>query len=488
MVLRPRNTSDIIKSGRDVKSRGDHVALRDTFSSLPRLINLAPPKKGVLRVWKLLERTAILAGVLYLIVGSVTAPGTFQLSRAQTTPPTAAEREALEKQLIELEAEIAKHESTISGLKKEGTTLQSEIKKLNTNIDKLNLQIKAINLSLSKLNSEITVKEGEIKVTETKIGMNKDALTEAVRALYEAGQQNLIEVLLENPTLTGFVGGMNQLLSVQQSLASTIESITGLREELVQTREMLALKRDDQAALKAYQNKQRAAIEDTKQEKNNLLKATKGKESQFQAIVKEQKKTAAQIRSRIFELLGGGEMTFDEAYKFAKFAEDAVGVRAAMILAVLDRESALGQNVGRCSYKTAMHPRRDIPPFLEITAELGLNPDTLVVSCANSDGAYGGAMGPAQFIPSTWKLYKDRIAEITGTRPPSPWNNGAAFVGTALYLRDAGAKKGATLAEERIAAARYYAGSRWKSHLYGYGQAVINRAERFQEDIDLLNS
>ena len=475
-MLLPRNVLDCIAHG------------RDTFSELPRVVNLyTRPRMRI--PWGLFAR--VLAGgmvAIYLLFGSVSAPDSTSSLYAQTTPPTQAEREALEEQLMALEAEIATHESTIVGLKREGSSLQSEIKNLNAKISKLNLQIKAINLSLTKLNQEIGIKEGEIKVTEGKIALNRDALTRALQQVYEVGQTNLIEVLLENPTLSSFVGGMNNLLEVQQSLALTIEQITGLRDELVQTKEVLALKRDDAVALKVYQDKQRASIEDTKKEKNTLLTVTKGKESQYQEIVKERRKTAAQIRSRIFELLGGGELTFEEAYKFAKFAEDAVGVRAALILAVLDRESALGQNVGRCSYKTAMHPKRDIPIFLEIVASLGLNPDMLSVSCANSDGAYGGAMGPAQFIPSTWKLYKDRIAEITGVQPSSPWNNGAAFVGTALYLKDAGAKRGATLSEERIAAARYYAGSRWRTHLWGYGDRVVTRAREFQQDVDLLNS
>jgi peptidoglycan hydrolase CwlO-like protein len=404
------------------------------------------------------------------------------------------ERKTLEVQLADLESQIAGHEATIGKLKLQGKTLNSEISRLNATIGQIELKIKAANLRMSELDKEIVKTRGDIQVTEEKIFLNKDALARAVQAVYEASDKQLFEVLLTTKNLTGFFGDMENLLAFQGKVSSIIDTTTVLKKELEEQHETLNLKRTDAAALKAYQASQKAGVEGTKKEKNNLLAVTKGSEKKFQEILVATKKTAAEIRSRVFQLLGGGELSFDQAYKLAKLAEGATGVRAALILAVLDRESALGQNVGKCKYnqvnpktgKQAMHPTRDEPIFLAIAKKLNIDPNSITVSCANADGAYGGAMGPAQFIPSTWKMYEAKIGSVTGANPVNPWNNAHAVVATGLYLKDAGA-----LVDEKKAAAKYYCGGNWNKLwvcMNVYAAKVKLQADQFQEDIDILEN
>lgn len=399
------------------------------------------------------------------------------------------ERKILESQLSDLEDQISQYESTIEQYKKQGSNLQSEIKRLNAQVAKLNLQIKAVNLTLSNLDSEIVITKKQITQTEDKISLNKENLSQLLQTLYESDAKSLVEVLLKNPQLSDFFIDLNNLAAVQDNLRIVIGEVVEARQKLVDQKEVLALNRADAATLKSYQDAQKASVQKNKIEKDDLLKTTKGQETKYQKLLQETKKTAAEIRKQIFKILGGGELNFEKAYELAKVAEKATGIRAALILAVLDRESALGKNVGQCDYKTAMHPTRDIPIFLEIIKELNLEKNLesgiIKVSCANVDGLYGGAMGPAQFIPSTWKGYKEKISSITGNIPSSPWDNRDAFVATALYLKDAGA-----INDEKIAAAKYYCGSNWKRYvcLNVYGRKVVEQAEEFQDDINVLNS
>ena len=151
-----------------------------------------------------------------------------------------------------------------------------------------------------------------------------------------------------------------------------------------------------------------------------------------------------------------------------------------------------------------MHPTRDQPIFKVIAETLGFNPDATPVSAAAGLSTYGGAMGPSQFIPSTWAHYggfikdvagnwvydknSDTIRSLTGkAAPSSPYDNQDAFLATALLMSDNGAGAG-TYAAERLAAIRYFAGWGGASNpAYGsYGDGVMGHATRIQQEIDIL--
>ncbi|MDP2650141.1 MAG: hypothetical protein Q8P16_01105, partial [bacterium] len=149
-----------------------------------------------------------------------------------------------------------------------------------------------------------------------------------------------------------------------------------------------------------------------------------------------------------------------------------------------NKGDGIGKNTGR-AFSGVMKGTRDVDPFMQITAELGINASSQVVSCPQA-GGYGGAMGPAQFIPSTWIIYKNRIATAVGQRPPNPWNPRTAFFASALYMQDLGAAGGSE-ADENRAARKYYAGSNYNtSRAYDYSYIVLGHAEEFQRQIDIL--
>lgn len=416
-------------------------------------------------------------------IGYVNAP--MQFGTTVLFADALQDRTALESQLQQVQSQIDSYQQSITDIQGQKKTLANEIKLLDAQAARINLQIKALDLQIQRLNTQINDVGIGIQDSETKIQGSRAILAQSLNSLYQMNQASLLEILLSQDNLSGFFNEVNAQTSIEDQARQGMDTIKVLKTNLQNQQADLIANRQDQQSLLAVQQGQRQELAQKRSEKNTLLAQTNGKESSYQKLLQQSNQTAAQIRSQLYQLLGGGEIKFQDALQYANFASQNTGVRAALILAVLDKESALGKNVGKCSWKTAMSPTRDQPAFIQITSQLGLSPDSMPVSCPIlSDGSYGGAMGIAQFIPSTWLLYKNRMQAVTGSYP-SPWNPRDAFLATALYLADAGATNH-SFSAERVAAAKYYAGSSWRYYIYSYGSNVMDRASYYSDQIAAL--
>lgn len=414
-----------------------------------------------------------------------------QTTTSSSTQTTAQRQAALEAQLSQIETQIDQYQNQIAADQAKGSSLTSEINALTAKISKLNLQIQAINITLEQINSQIDQTTQQIGVTQGEIASEKTTIGTLLNALYKNDQTGFLESFLMNPQLSTLWDDSENITLFESNLSAAVTQLNTLTGQLQDQNQQLAQSQSAEQTAKQYVAAQAQQIAASKTQQAQLLAATKSDAAAKAALAARAKQTAAQIRNQIFQLLGGGSLTFGQAYQYANVASQATGVNAALILAILNRESALGQNVGQCSYKTAMSPS-NIPIFLKIVAQLGLDPTQMLVSCPNADGVYGGAMGPAQFEPSTWELYVSQIASITGDNPPSPWKNADAFVATALYLK--GAMQGcqavysAQLDIDRCTAAKYYAGGNWRNYLWTYGEATVEQEQTFAQDITTITS
>ena len=116
--------------------------------------------------------------------------------------------------------------------------------------------------------------------------------------------------------------------------------------------------------------------------------------------------------------------------------------------------------------------------FKEICDDLGYDYKKMKVSCALSYGI-GGAMGVAQFMPSTWMGYKDAIASSVGHSPANPWKLKDGIMGMALYLKNKG---GDRKSGEHTAAAAYYCGSNLSRDVcQNYANTVISWSKGYDE-------
>lgn len=428
---------------------------------------------------------------------------------------TTDERRArLEAELEVVERQISAQQNLVNIKRTERQSLERDISIIEGEIKEAQLGIQARAVAIEQLSDQIGEKEVVLEILAEKSAKQQESLADLVRKSALLDDYSLVEVMLSRDSFSEFFTDVAVYQNIKDSLNESLEVLRGIQRDTIDQKSSLENKQQTEAEMKIIQEMEKDEIEAKEEEKSRILEVTKGQEDEYQRLLSASQETAAQLRNALFELAGGGGgISLPLAIDLARYASGKTGVDASLILAILEQETNIGKNLGSCvftdqsSSRPVMHPTRDEPVFLAIAATLGFNPYTQKVSCPLYQGGsrvgWGGAMGPSQFIPSTWAIYggmvnngggwtysqsADAIRRINGTgAPANPFNNQDAFLATALLLRDNGAD--GTYAGDRLAALRYYAGWGGASNPANafYGNQVMNRKAKFINQMQILD-
>lgn len=399
----------------------------------------------------------------------------------------------------------AKLAQDLTKTSKQKSTLQTEISKLKNKITSLENDINQGKIMVKDLNMQITDTQVSIDKTTLDINNAQEQLSEILRSIYEEDKKPTFAILIEG-NLSDFFSNLTYLENLNSQLGDLLESTKNLKNYLSGQQQKMSDNIDRMQKIISLQTSQKKENEQNQQQQKQYLQLT---EAQYQQQLKEKQevdKKAAEIKNRIFQLAGVADTkapTFEQAVKIAKYVQGITGVRPAFLLAILSQESGIGKNVGQCyvtdfntgsgtnlqgSAKQRVMSPSSIPGFLELTSSLGMDPKKTPVSCwiplYTSSGVpygWGGAMGPAQFIASTWNLYKGKVAGITG-KTANPWDINDAFLASGLLLKDNGAAT-----SESVAAAKYYCGGNYgRRECTNYANSVLRIATGFEADIKTI--
>ena len=417
-----------------------------------------------------------------------------------------ADKARLESELSKLEKEIAVKQKELEKQKGKSVSISRDISILTAQIQKSKLDIKAKNLVIQKLGGEINAKNKKIEALSTKIEKEKESLAQLIRKERQMDDKSILALVLSKENISEAYGDIDAFASIKKGIQDSVNEIRGVKVLTQSERKNLEEKRNQETDTKYELESAKAKVELSEAEKKTLLNISKNKESEYQKVLTEKAKRRTEILAAIFNLVGGStKINFETALVYAKEAQKLFGIDPAFLLAILTQETNLGSNVGQCyltdvktgagvgmntgkAFPNVMKPmglpgrKGDIDDFFAITTALGRDPFKTRVSCPIQGVAgYGGAMGPAQFIPSTWGGYKSRLKSLLG-HDADPWSPKDAFMASAMKLTDQGAI-GNIPSSQANAACRYY-GSRGTT--CAYSNSVMKLKIGIQNNIDLL--
>lgn len=416
-----------------------------------------------------------------------------------------SDRDFCKNELANIESELAELLKEQEKQKKYTGTLAGDVNYLTSQINALKSKIKARSLAITQLKVSISEKNVKIEKLEDKIDKQYSSLAQLLRNTNEFDNENLTHLLLSNKSISEFYDDLESYDSIKEAIKDSVDEIKGVKNETEEEKQDLQEKQDKELDAKAELESAQKKTAQAEAEKKKLLSISKQREAEYKQLAAEKKAKADKIRSALFQLAGtSAKIDFGTALKYANEASSKTGIEPAFLLAILRQESGLGANVGKCYltdisgpragyginratgkvWSNLMKPTRDLQPFLDITERLGLSALDTTVSCPIAGVAgYGGAMGPAQFIPSTWQLFEDKLRNILGYEA-NPWAPRDAFMASALYLTDLGAVGTSSSAQHRAACKYYGSGGSTCS----YSRSVMKHKANIQNDIDLLSN
>src|SRR3989344_1406500 len=285
-----------------------------------------------------------------ILIAVIVASGIIPSTSAQQTPISQEEKTKLQQELADIENQIAAYQKELSQITGEKKALQNKINYLKKQQGSLNLQIRATALEIQDIEQEIGKTETAIDINTAKARDTKAKLAEFIALTYEQDNTPTLHIILSHDNLSDVLSELVFYSQVSERLNQLLKEAKALSEQLASDKLKLESQENETKGLLAIQRLQKEQLSGAESEHNELLAVTRGKESEYQAVLGVSQKQAAEIRGRLYQLLGvSTQITFGQAVEIAKYASGLTGVRASFLLAIQSNQRHIGKNVGTCN-------------------------------------------------------------------------------------------------------------------------------------------
>ena len=368
---------------------------------------------------------------------------------------SAEKAELTEEEKKKKEDEIEDAEDEIDDLKKDIKKIEKNKQKdvqaarvIKGNINEVSKDITNIKGQIDRTEDELEKLNEDIKNKEDDIVTGKKRMATIIRKMNRQRLDLKMTVLDSNKGLKDYIKSRDSMEDLQRRI---LESLNELKER----RRELEKRKEEKSEVKNVLDSQKSGLEQERVKKSWLLSEKNKDINQHDSKIQGIQRKIDKLNSALSSFLGKSFDT-DDIVEAVKFASKRTGVRKEFLMAMLDKETDLGRFTGGCTYKKSKMGDRNAKIFKRVCKDLGYDYKKKKVSCALSYGI-GGAMGVAQFMPTTWVGYEKQISRYTGHNPPDPWSLTDGVMGMAAKLKNAGGDK---KSGEFNAAAIYYCGSR----------------------------
>jgi peptidoglycan hydrolase CwlO-like protein len=232
--------------------------------------------------------------VVFLRFSAVVAHA--QVATASTTSATAAatstatsslqsQIDANNQQIASLNQQIAEYQAELTQAGADRKTLTAAISALDLERKKVQAQVAATEREISVTQLQIQQLGGEMVDTKATIATDQEAVAANLRVLQQSDGETLMMQVLRSGTLADSWVSANATLQVQAAVQNSMQELSAQEASLANSETASKQKQTSLAAEQQSLAAEQASLAATTQSKNQLLAATKAKESIYEQLL-----------------------------------------------------------------------------------------------------------------------------------------------------------------------------------------------------------
>ncbi len=209
---------------------------------------------------------------------------------------------SLQEQHKELKNQIESASSELKDVQEELSDNLQQVQEVDANIEVAQNELDEINIKYDILNKEILKNEAELKKAKESYEKEKGLFEERLVAMYEAGDTEYIDVLLQANGISDFLSSYYLLEELALYDTDIIDSLEKKKKAVEEIQETLNMQNKEMLDLQKNQIELTNTLQDAKEKREGYISELTDQEKEIQEKIDEYTKQFAQINSEILSL------------------------------------------------------------------------------------------------------------------------------------------------------------------------------------------
>ena len=220
-------------------------------------------------------------------------------STSNETTDLYSQSQQLQDQIDQANEELTQTQSELSDNLKEVEELDEKIKVSEAELEELNKQVEELKTSMNQIETELN------EVTE-KYEAQKEIFEKRVVALYETGEIDYLDILLNSNSLSEFISSYYVIAEITEADNDLLNDIADKKDKIALEKEKLENEKKELSTLVETQNRTSKILQNTKKIRENYISKLSDEEKAKQAQIDEMTKQYEEINKQILELAEQG--------------------------------------------------------------------------------------------------------------------------------------------------------------------------------------